>query len=201
MTPKKGGDAAYFKDRLGIGQQEVDFGRSVHFNQNRVFQLKEDKMKSRFFRTWMIWMIGFLFVTFLIPSSMVVKAEEPVKYKFMKIADFVKMANPKPSERFSTPVLGEKEDAKQLAVISVILPPSPPGEEVKYHYHKNRNGVIMMIDGEATEYVEGKAIPMKVGDMIYLAPMTKHSIVNNSGKDCRYMEFYAPIVPDVVRLY
>jgi quercetin dioxygenase-like cupin family protein len=162
--------------------------------------MKEDEMKRRFSRTWMIWMLGFLFVFFLAPSSMMGQAKGPIQYKLMKIADFVKMANPKPSERFRTELISNKENAKQLAAIMVILPPSPAGEKVAYHYHKNRESVIMMIDGEATEYVEGKAIPLKTGDLIYLAPMAKHSIVNNSGKDCRYMEFYAPIVPDVVRV-
>jgi quercetin dioxygenase-like cupin family protein len=187
--------------KFGINQQEVNFGRTALFIQNHVFPKKEDEMKRRFFRLWVIGTIGFLFVFFLVPSSMLGQAKGPIKYKLMSTADFNKMANPKPPERFRLEIINNKnENAKHLAAIVVILPPSPPGGKVAYHYHKNRESVIMMIDGEATEYVEGKAIPLKAGNLIYLAPMSKHSIVNNSGKDCRYMEFYSPIVPDVVRV-
>ena len=158
-------------------------------------------MKNRFFRRWMIAVAGFLFVTFLAPSSMVGQAKGPIQYKLMKTADFNKMVNPKPSERFRLEIINTKnENAKQIAAVMIILPSSPPGGKVAYHYHKNRESVILMIEGEATEYVEGKAMPLKAGDLIYLAPMAKHSIVNTSGKDCRYMEFYSPIVADVVQV-
>jgi quercetin dioxygenase-like cupin family protein len=196
---KKGGDGAYLQDPQNGGTEADRDYAACSFKS--FFSNKEDKMKNRFLRTWMIGSVGFFFVGLLIPSLMVGEAKGPIQYKLMKTADFVKMANPKPAERFRLEIINNKnENAKQMAAVMIILPSSPPGGKVAYHYHKNRESVIMMIDGEATEYVEGKAIPLKAGDLIYLAPMAKHSIVNTSGKDCRYMEFYAPSVADVVRV-
>ena len=103
-------------------------------------------MKSRFFQRWVIGLAGFFFAIFLVPSSMVGQAKGPIQYKMMKTADLIKMANPKPSERFRMELLGEKEQVKHLGGIMVILPPSPAGQKVAYHFHKNRESVIMMID-------------------------------------------------------
>jgi len=58
----------------------------------------------------------------------------------------------------------------------------------------------MVISGEATEMIEGQAIPLKAGDIIFIRPMVKHTIMNNSGKDFRYIEFFThpPVMADFV---
>ena len=69
-----------------------------------------------------------------------------------------------------------------------------------YHYHKKRESVLVVLSGEATAMVEGKAVLIKAGDVLYYLPNFKHSIVNNSGKELRILEFftYPPVAADAV---
>jgi mannose-6-phosphate isomerase-like protein (cupin superfamily) len=49
--------------------------------------------------------------------------------------------------------------------------------------------------------IDGKAVPLKPGDVIYIAPGTRHTMVNNSTtQEVKYMEFYSPVAPDVVQV-
>jgi mannose-1-phosphate guanylyltransferase len=62
-----------------------------------------------------------------------------------------------------------------------------PGSKIDYHYHNNRESVIILLSGEAIEMIEGKEIPLKAGDIIFIPAMVKHTIMNRSGKDLRYL--------------
>ena len=77
-----------------------------------------------------------------------------------------------------------------------------PGGKLPYHYHEKRESIIIVISGEATEIVEGKEIPIKAGDVLYIPPGEKHTTMNRSGKGIRYLEFFTPctVVPDVVEV-
>ena len=58
---------------------------------------------------------------------------------------------------------------------------------------------IQILAGDVTEMIEGKPVHLKPGDVIYIAPGTKHSMINNSPTDeAKYMEFYSPIAADNV---
>ena len=157
-------------------------------------------MISMIYRTWKVWMIGFIFIILLIPASVIAQGKEPVKFKLFKSGDFKKMTSPTPAELYRSEVLTDKDGAKNLGGIFGIMPPAAPGEKPPYHYHKNRESVIMVVSGEATEMIEGQAIPLNAGDVIFIPPMVKHTILNNSGKDFRYMEFftYPPVMSDFV---
>lgn len=50
--------------------------------------------------------------------------------------------------------------------------------------------------------VEGKGIPIKAGDVILILPEVKHSIVNNSDQDLKYLEFftYPPVMSDYIEV-
>jgi len=150
--------------------------------------------------TWEVWMIGFIFIILLIPASVIAQGKEPVKIKLFKAGDFTKMTSPTPAELYRLEVLTDKDGAKNLGGIFGIMPPAAPGAKPAYHYHKNRESIIMVMSGEATEMVEGQAIPLKAGDVIFIPPMVKHTIINNSGKDFRYIEFftYPPVKADFV---
>ncbi len=156
---------------------------------------KEAKMGSRFYRTWKIWMIGFILIAFLLPSGVLAQG-----YKLFKSEDFINKANPDPSKIYRKEILTDKDAAKELGGILVIVPPEVPGSKVMYHFHRKRESVLVVLSGEATEMVEDKAVPIKAGDVIFLLPNFKHSIVNNSGKELRIMEFftYPPVGADVV---
>lgn len=154
-------------------------------------------MGSRFYRTWKIWMIGFILIAFLLPSGALAQG-----YKLFHTDDFIKKANPNPGQRYRDDILTDKDDAKEVGGLLGILPPSPPGTKPAYHYHNKRESILIIISGEATEMIEGKAIPIKAGDIIFIRPLVKHTIINNSGKDLRYVEFftYPPVAADAVQV-
>ena len=150
--------------------------------------------------TWKIWMVGCIFIIFLIPALVMAQGKEPVKFKLFKTGEFKKMTSPTPAELYRIDVLTDKDDAKNLNGIFGIMPPAAPGAKPAYHYHKDRESVIIVVSGEATEMIEGQEIPLKAGDIIFIRPMVKHTIMNRSGKDFRYMEFftYPPLMGDFV---
>jgi len=128
------------------------------------------------------------------------QGKEPVKFKLFKTGDIQKMASPTPAELYRFDVLTDKDDAKDLGGIAGIMPPVAPGTKPPYHYHKNRESIIIVISGEATEMIEGQEVPLKAGDIIFIRPMVKHTIMNRSGKDFRYIEFftYPPVKADFI---
>ena len=121
-----------------------------------------------------------------------------LQYKVIRTQDFIKAVNSKPNERMREEILAPKE-AKNINGILSTLPPATPGAKPQYHYHTHREGIIQILSGDATEWIEGKPIPLKVGDVIFIPPYIKHTLMNNSTtQDVRYMEFYSPVPPDSV---
>jgi quercetin dioxygenase-like cupin family protein len=161
---------------------------------------READMKSVIYGTWKVWMIGFIFLILLTPASVIAQGKEPGKFKLFKTGDFIKMTSPTPAQLYRLEILTDKDEAKNLGGIFGIMPPAAPGAKPVYHYHKDRESIIMVLSGEATEMVEGQAIPLKAGDIIFIRPMVKHTIMNHSGKDFRYIEFFThpPVMADFV---
>ncbi len=125
----------------------------------------------------------------------------PVKFKVFKNEDFIKMTSPTPEKLYRMEILNaEKEGAKALNGIIGIMPSAAPGTKPSYHYHNNRESVIMVLSGEGTAWVEGEPVPLKAGYVIFYPPKVKHSIVNTSGKEFRYIEFFThpPLMSDFV---
>jgi len=77
-----------------------------------------------------------------------------------------------------------------------------PGSQVPYHYHERRESIIIVISGEAIEVIEGKEIPIKAGDVLHIPAGEKHTTINRSDKDFRYLEFYTspPLSADFVEV-
>lgn len=124
-----------------------------------------------------------------------------MQYKVIKTRDFMKSANPKPGERVRLEILNDTDEAKNLHGIFGSLPPASAGAKLAYHYHKNRESIIQILSGDATEMVEGKAVPLKPGEVIFIPPNVKHSLLNNSStQELKYMEFFSPIAPDSVQV-
>jgi len=135
-------------------------------------------------------------IVFLFPSNVLAQGKE---YKIFTVDEYVKMDNPDPGKRYRLEILTDKDNATKMGGIVILLPAKAP--KAAYHYHKNRESLIMVISGQATEVVEGKKIPLKAGQLIYIPPMVKHVIYNSSDtEDLRYMEFFTPTVPDVVEV-
>ena len=115
--------------------------------------------------------------------------------KVYKTKEFIKVKNPTPGERYRSEILSIEHGAHELAGIFVVL---VPGDQIPYHYHKKRESLLIILDGEATEIVEGEEFSIKAGDVIYIPAGEKHMTVNKSQEDVRYLEFYTPIEPDSV---
>jgi quercetin dioxygenase-like cupin family protein len=146
--------------------------------------------------------LSLVIITSLLTFTATAQEKRMTQYKVISTADFIKFANPKPGERVRVEILQEKpEQARHLNGIFASIPPGVPGEKPQYHYHQNRESVIQILAGDVTEMIEGKAVPLKPGDVIYIAPGTKHTMMNNSTtQEVKYMEFYSPTVPDVVQV-
>jgi uncharacterized cupin superfamily protein len=101
--------------------------------------------------------------------------------KIFKFEDYINMENPEPGQIYRPEVLTAADGAKDMGGMLGLL---PPGKQVPYHYHKNRESVIIAISGEAVEIVEEQEYPFPA------APGEKHMTVNRSDQDFRYLEFY-----------
>lgn len=104
-----------------------------------------------------------------------------------RIGEYIKKENLTPGERNVQQILTSAQKAQNMGGIFAIL---PAGSKVPYHYHNKRESIIIAISGEATEIIEGKEIPFKANDVLYIPAIEKHGTVNRTSKDFRYLEFF-----------
>jgi quercetin dioxygenase-like cupin family protein len=107
--------------------------------------------------------------------------------KIFTFEDYINQENPEPGQIYRPEILTAADDAKDMGGLLGLL---PPGKQVPYHYHKNRESVIIAISGEAIEVVEEQEYPFPTGTIFHIAPGEKHMTVNRSEQDFRYLEFY-----------
>lgn len=119
--------------------------------------------------------------------------------KIFKSEEYMKMVNPTPGKAYRPEILMKEHQAKNLGGMFGLL---VPGSQVPYHYHNNRESVIIAISGEATEVIEGKEFPIKAGDVLFIPAGEKHTTINRSKQDFRYLEFFThpPIGADFVEV-
>jgi quercetin dioxygenase-like cupin family protein len=127
-----------------------------------------------------------------------VKPRRPEMKRF-KIEEYINMENPNPGQPYRPEILTKDHNAKSLGGMFGLL---VPGSQVPYHYHKNRESIIIVISGQATEVIEGEEIPIKAGDILHIPAGEKHTTINRSGKDFRYLEFFTcpPLTADFVEV-
>ena len=119
--------------------------------------------------------------------------------KVFKSEEYIKMANPTPGKPYRPEILTKDHQAKNLGGMLGLL---VAGSQVPYHYHKNRESIIIVISGEAIEVIEGKEIPIRAGDILFIPAGEKHATINRSNQDFRYLEFftYPPLSADFVEV-
>ncbi len=119
--------------------------------------------------------------------------------KIFKTQEYIQMENPNPGQTYRPEILTKEHGAKDLGGMFGLL---VPGSQVPYHYHKNRESVIMAISGEATEVIDGREMPFQAGDVLYIPAGEKHTTINRSSKDFRYLEFFTfpPVSADFVEV-
>ena len=117
--------------------------------------------------------------------------------KRYRTSEYIDKENPTPDQRYRMEVLTEPDAAKRLAGIFIIL---PAGEQVPYHYHETRESLIYILSGEGIERVENEEFPIQAGDVLFIPANEKHTIMNRSAREIRYLEFYSPIEKDFIEV-
>jgi len=117
--------------------------------------------------------------------------------ELFKVADYVKKVNPEQDKRLTLQLLEKK--AENMVGMMIAL---PPGGSTPYHYHAKRESILIVISGKAKELVEGKKIQIEASDILFIPAKQKHGVLNDSGKEFRFIEFQAgdPNVPDRVEV-
>ena len=119
--------------------------------------------------------------------------------KIFKAEEYIKMANPTPGTTYRPEILTKDHNAKSLGGMFGLL---VAGAKVPYHYHNKRESIIIIISGEAIEVIEGKETPIKAGDILFIPAGEKHTTINRSNQDVRYLEFFTspPVGADFVEV-
>lgn len=115
-------------------------------------------------------MIEFVFVAFLFPSGILAQEKQPIQYKLYRTEELIKIDNPDPAQRHRLEILTNKKNAKHMGGIFVILSSAAPEAKATFHYHKSRASIPMILSGKGMELVEGNAILIKGGDVIFIPP-------------------------------
>ena len=74
--------------------------------------------------------------------------------KIFKVDEYVKLNNPTPGKFFRQEILSKDHQATELGGIFGIIVAHSKGD---YHFHNRRESLLLIISGEAAEYVEGKS--------------------------------------------
>jgi len=119
--------------------------------------------------------------------------------KIFKSEECIKMANPTPGAPYRPEILIKEHQAKNLGGMFGLLVAS---SQVPYHYHNHRESIIMVFSGEATEVIEGQEMKIKAGDVLFIPAGEKHTTINRSNQDFRYLEFFTcpPLTADFVEV-
>lgn len=117
--------------------------------------------------------------------------------KQYRIEDFLQLENPEPGRPYRPEILTPEHGAAALGGMFGLL---APGNRVPYHFHRVRESVIIAIQGEAVEIVEGREYPFKAGSVFFIPAGERHATVNRSTEEFRYLEFFTspPVSADFV---
>jgi quercetin dioxygenase-like cupin family protein len=118
--------------------------------------------------------------------------------KIIKIAELCAIENPAPGEPYRPEIRLGEEGFRALGGMFGLL---VPGSQVPYHYHEKRESILIPISGEAVEIIEGEEIVIRPGDVLLIPAGEKHTTVNRSERDFRYVEFFTspPLAADFIK--
>ena len=108
--------------------------------------------------------------------------------KIFKHEDLLNIENPDPNgSPYRPEVLTKEHNAMSLGGMFGLL---GPGTGVPYHYHKQRESILVIVSGEGIEIIEGKETKVRAGDVLFIPAMENHTIRNNTGSELRFIEFF-----------
>ena len=119
--------------------------------------------------------------------------------KMFRSEEYIKMANPTPGAPYRPEILTKEHQAKNLGGMFGLL---VAGSQVPYHSHNHRESIIIVLSGEGTEVIESQEIAIKAGDVLFIPAGEKHTTINRSNQDFRYLEFFTcpPLTADFVEV-
>lgn len=82
-------------------------------------------------------------------------------------------------------------DTQQLIVVQVDM---PPGTGHRFHKHPGREEVLLVLDGEAEQWVEKDKLWLRGGDSAFIPSGAVHGIYNDSPKIVRFLAMLSPAV-------
>ena len=107
--------------------------------------------------------------------------------KIFKSQEFIQMSNPTPGNTYKEDLLKKLSAQTISGVFGLVI---PGGEGGKYHVHEKGEHIIIILSGEGIELVEGEEIPIKSGDILFVPAGVKHTTLNRSKDDLRYIGFF-----------
>jgi len=118
--------------------------------------------------------------------------------KIIKLDELRGIQNPTPGEMYRPEIKLDEEGFKNLGGLFGLL---VPGSQVPYHFHKERESILIPLSGEAVEIVEGKETPVRPGDVLLIPAGEKHAIANRSDSDFRFLELFTcpPLSADFIK--
>jgi quercetin dioxygenase-like cupin family protein len=118
--------------------------------------------------------------------------------KIIKVEDLLKIENQTPGQPYRPEIKLDGDGFRNLGGMFGLL---VPGSQVPYHFHNNRESILIPISGEAVEIVEGKETVVKPGDILLIPAGEKHTTVNRSASEFRFVEFFTspPLASDFVK--
>jgi quercetin dioxygenase-like cupin family protein len=120
--------------------------------------------------------------------------------KIIKVEELCKIVNPTPGQPHRPEIRLDGDGFKNLGGMFGLLAPKT---QVPYHYHKNRESILIPLSGEAVEIIDGKETAIKPGDVLVIPAGEKHTTVNRSAhSEFRFLEFFTcpPMASDFVKV-
>ena len=119
--------------------------------------------------------------------------------KIIKFEDLRNIENPAPGAPYRPEISLDGDRFKNIGGMFGLL---VPGSQVPYHYHKDRESILIPISGEAVEIVEGKETVVHPGDVL-LIPAGKNmplSIVPAKTSDSSSFFTCPPLSADFIKV-
>jgi mannose-6-phosphate isomerase-like protein (cupin superfamily) len=105
------------------------------------------------------------------------------------------LINPISKETAEHYIWGEQSDGWHLlrnGELSVIQERMPPGASEARHFHHKAQQFFYILSGEGTMEVDGRYLPLKAGNGLWIPPGAPHQITNHSSADLHFLLVSSP---------
>ncbi len=119
--------------------------------------------------------------------------------KIIKRETLCRIVNPTPGKPHRPEIRLDGDGFKHLGAMFGLL---APHTQVPYHYHLDRESILIPLSGEAIEIIEGHETVIRPGDVLVIPAGEKHATANRSDGEFRFLEFFTcpPLSADFVKV-